>query len=272
MASSGASASAGTPRLPAPPSHVVIDFSRIEAPAPRRDKLTRSRRDLDEPGAAPLTPGAALERLLPDVNDAAPGTAAVRLPPEQQEAAKASFVASGGNIAEVARIHNLTPAIVTRLAAQNDWPVYGHGTTLGERGSKTRLTNLAEMLENRLFQLGDALGVERKQVSDLTEKGLGSKFVAPLNQRSSAFAAVFDRYMRVMALLEPETFGHDDDPSNPVAARIRQRESRDALGGVDGIDSRIAEFAARVAVATLEQAEDRRREGAGEIVDAEVVE
>ena len=246
--------------------YVTIDFSRVAEPdapqpaKPRRNKMTRS--------AKPV--GTELDRILPAVNEVAPGQG-VTLPPELLESAKATFTASGGNIAEVSRVHNLEAATVTRLAAKHDWPVYGHGTSMIEKARKTRLTTLADVLENRLFQLADAMGIETKEVTDITEKGLGSKFVAPLTQRSSAFAAVFDRYMRVMALLEPDIFGHDDDPSNPVAARLRQRQNRDALGGVDGVDRRLAEFAARVAVTAVEAS----REGQllpAEIIDAEVVE
>lgn len=244
--------------------YITVDFSRVtepDAPRPasaRRDKLTRAKETL------PIT---ALERLLPSVEELAPGQG-MSYPPELLEAAKATFTSSGGNIAEVARTHNLTTGVVTRLAAKHDWPIYGSGVGLESKSRKTKLTAIAEMLENRLFQLTDAMGIEKKQLQDVTEKGLQSVYVAPLNQRSTAFSAVFDRYMRVMALLEPELFGNDDDPSNPVAAKLRQRQHRDALGGVDGVDRQMAEFAARVAVATIEA----QRPGSGEVIDAEVVE
>lgn len=237
---------------------VTIDFSRVglDGPRdePRRDKMTRSRDDL-----------ATKELALPAVNEAAPGVSRY-FPPELLEAAKATFTASGGNIAEVARAHDLATTTVTRLAAKHEWPIYGQGNRSVELGRKTRLENLSTVLENRLFQLADAMGVETKEIHDITEKGMGSKFVAPLTQRSSAFSAVFDRYMRVMALLEPELFGQDDDPSNPVAAKIRQRQNQNALGGVDGIDRRMADFAARVAVTALKE-----RDGTGDVIDAEVV-
>jgi hypothetical protein len=245
--------------------YVVIDFSQVAEPSapqpkkPRRDKLTRSRETL---------PNTALERLLPSIAETAPGRG-VTYPPELLEAAKATFTASGGNVAEVARVHNIPPTSVTRLAAKHDWLVYGHGVTQGTKARKTRLESLAEVLENRLFQLADAMGVETKEIHDITEKGLGSKYVAPLTQRSSAFSAVFDRYMRVMALLEPELFAQDDDPSNPVAAKIRQRQHRDALGGVDGVDRRMAELAGRIAVSAMQALEESRE--LPDVVEAEVV-
>lgn len=249
---------------------VIIDFSQVEEPkgprpvAARRDKLTRSREDV---GALDAAGPALMSALLPSINEAAPGHG-VTLPAELIEAAKATFISSGGNVAEVVRVHDLAPTTVTRLAAKNDWPVYGDGTTSAERSRKTRLHNLADMLENRLFQLADSMGVEKKEVQDITEKGMGSRYVAALNQRSSAFSAVFDRYMRVMALLEPEVFAADDDPSNPMAARVRAKQGRDALGGVDGVDRRLAEFAARVAVSTLEAQRDGQALPA-EIIDVE---
>jgi len=240
---------------------ITIDFAKVEEPerprpSSRRDKLTRSRQDVSDAGPA-----------LPDINDVAPGVG-LSLPPDLIEAAKATFTASGGNVAEVVRVHELTPETVKRLAAKNDWPVYGSGTSIAERSRKTRLETLATTLENRLFQLADAMGVETKDVYDITEKGLGSRYVAPLTQRSSAFSAVFDRYMRVMALLEPELFGQDDDPSNPVAAKIRQRNQRDALGGVDGVDRQLADFAARVAVSAVQASQDGQALPA-EIIDVE---
>lgn len=224
------------------------------APA-QRDKMSRARQELPYVPLASQDPEA-VSAALPDVAEVAPqGTP---LPPELLEAAKATFTATGGNIAEVARTHDLTPAKVTRLAAQHDWPVYGEGATAAERSRRTRLVNLANLLERQLFELAGAMGVETKHLEDITEKGLGSKYVAPLTQRSSAFSAVFDRYMRVMTLLEPELFGGDDDPSNPVAAKLRQRKERDSLGGVDGVNRQLAEFAARVAVGTVEAVEASR--------------
>lgn len=244
---------------------ITIDFSRMDSPAPRRDKLTRSRKEI-----VPRSTSLEVDEFLPTLEEAAPGWERP-LPSEQIEAAKATFTATGGNIAETARTHNLTTGRITELAAVNNWPVYGHGTTLVEKQRRTRLSILADTLENRLFQLADALGVEIKDKDQLTEKGYGSKYIAPLTQRSSAFAAVFDRYMRVMTLLEPEVFGHDDDSSNPVAARLRQRKNLDALGGVDGIDRRMAEFAARVAV-TAVKASREDEELPESITEAEIVE
>lgn len=233
--------------------YVTIDFSQVEDPeVPRRDRLQRARTE----------PKVEEQPNLPSVADVSPrGTP---LEDDLLEAMKATFVRSGGNVSMVARTHNVTPKKVTDLAAEYDWPVYGQGTTHGEAIRKTRLENLAQILEDQLFEMASSLGVESKQIDDITEKGMGSKYVAPLTQRSSAFSALFDRYMRVMTLLEPEVFGHDDDPSNPVAAKMRQKKERDALGGVDGVNRQLAEFAARVAVGTVEAMEQRQE---GDTID-----
>lgn len=242
--------------------YITVDFSRVDKPAPRRDKMTRSR----EPVSKAVSK---IEKHLPDLADAAPGNERI-FSPEQLEAAKATFTASGGNVSEVARTHGMHADVVVRLASELEWPVYGHGSTLVEKQRRTRLTNLADMLENRLFQLADAMGVETKDVHDVVEKGYGSRYIAPLTQRSSAFAAVFDRYMRIMTLLEPDVFGHDDDASNPVAARLRQRKNADAFGGVDAIDKRMAEFAGRVAASAI--AGSKESQLPESITEAEIVE
>lgn len=243
-------------------SYVTIDFSQVEDPEPPkgRDKKTRARADRLVRSRA--EPKVEEQPALPEVADVA--TQGTPLSDDLIEAMKATFVRSGGNIAMVARTHNMTPKKVTDLAAQYDWPVYGQGATHGEAIRKTRLENLAQILEDQLFEMAQSLGVEQKAIEDITEKGMGSRYVAPLTQRSSAFSALFDRYMRVMTLLEPEVFGHDDDPSNPVAAKLRQKKEHDALGGVDGVNRQLAEFAARVAVGTVEAMEQRQD---GEVVD-----
>ena len=249
-------------------SHVVVDFSVLDEQPPAEPALPPELRPQTGREAGEL-PRTALESVMPALNEAAPvGT---RLNETLLEAAKATFTASGGNIAEVSRQHGIKPQTVARLAAQRGWPVYGDGASAREKSRRTTLKRLADMLEEQMFDLGTALGVERKELEDVVRNGTGSQYVAPLNQRSQAFSVVFDRYMRVMALLEPELFGNDLDSSNPVAARAR-RENPDAPGGLDGIDRRMADFAARVAVATLDAQARQHDTHDAEVVDAEVVE
>lgn len=252
---------------------VTIDFSRVadeadiarvsESYRKQTENRARTRQRLESTPLFEENPEL-VSKMLPSVADTAPqGTP---LPPELIEAAKATFTASGGNISEVCRVHDLSPAKVLQLASTYEWPVYGEGVSSAERSRRGRLEQLAKTLEKRLYEMGDSLGVERKAIDDVTEKGLGSQYVAPLNQRSSAFGAIFDRYMRVMALLEPELFAGDDDPSNPVAAKIRQKQQRDSLGGVEGVNRQLAEFAARVAVGTVSAMENERARAA-EVID-----
>lgn len=182
---------------------------------------------------------------------------APRIDPALLEAAKATFVATGGNIAEVARQHDLDPSAVTRLAATHDWPVYGHGVAHSDKARKTKLERLGNLLEAQVLGMAASLGVEEKDIEDFAEKGKGSAFVATLSQRSSAFSALFDRYMRVMTLIHPEVFGADDDPSNSAAAKLRRKAHNDALGGVDGINRQMADFAARLAVGVMDEMRSR---------------
>lgn len=188
----------------------------------------------------------------------------VDLPAAKLEAMKATFVASGGNLSEVARTHDVSPDKVMKLAQAYDWPVYGAGYSSAEKSRKTRLENLAVLLEQQVFDLASSLAVEKKELDELNEKGLNSRFVASLSQRSQAFSTVFDRYMRVMTLLEPETFGADD---NAVAARVRAEASPDALGGVDGVNRMLADFAARVSVGVVKGLQERNEE----VVRADVI-
>lgn len=178
---------------------------------------------------------------------------------DKLERMKATFAASGGNLSEVARVHGVDARQVGKLAVKHDWPVYGVDLLDTEKTRKTRLIALADALEQQIFTLAEALGVERKALDDPTDRGLNSVYVASLSQRSGAFSAVFDRWMRVMALIEPETFAADDSPSGALA---RQRAAGpDALGGVDGVNRQLADFAVRLGVGI---ARELQHEGGGD--------
>lgn len=248
-------------------SHIVVDLSVLDDMEPPEPTYTPRRVVVREAAHLPAT---AIEAMMPTVSEAT--AAAAKIPPAKLEAAKATFIASGGNIAEVSRQHGIRAKTITKIAAEQHWPVYGDGYTDGEKSRRTSLKRLAALLEQQMFDLATALGVERKDLEAELKHGMNTQFVAPLNQRSQAFATVFDRYMRVMTLLEPELFANDNDPSNPVASRLRSK-SPDAPGGLEGIDRRMADFAARVAVSTLEaqRAGTHTVEAETETVDAEVV-
>lgn len=238
----------------------VIDFSKAEPPQ-EEGRLRRSRMP-DIPLASESR--GIVQQMLPTPKDLGWDKGELQIPPDLLEAAKATFTATGGNISKVAAEHDLAPKMVSRLAARYDWPVYGEGYTPQEKSRKTRLERLASTIEGQLQDMAEAMGVETKDLGAITQHGMESKYVAPLSQRSTAFSALFDRYMRIMTLLEPELFGADDDPSNPVAAKLRQKANQDALGGVEGINRQMADFAARVATGVMDHMASR---SAGEIID-----
>lgn len=233
----------------------VIDFSRVpDSPAPGRGRLLPTDLDVEEARAA-----------LPTPRDLGWDRKEHEIDPAKMEAAKATFTATGGNLAQVAQVHDMAPDVVKRLAAKYDWPVYGDGYASSQKTRKGRLERLADTLERQMNAMLESMGVETKDKEDFADKQKWSEYVAPLSQRSSAFANLFDRYMRVMTLIEPELFGGDDDPSNPVAAKMRQKAHQDALGGVEGINRQLAEFAARVAVGVVDHMGARGAQG--EVVD-----
>ena len=175
----------------------------------------------------------------------------------QLEAMKAMYTASGGHLAEVARAFSVTPDIVRTMAGKHRWPVYGDGLSSATKSRKTRLEGLATRLEEQMYEMLDSMGVERKDVDARSDKGLASAYVASLSQRNAAFGSLFDRYMRVMAILEPETFAADDDPSNHAARRMRD-QGHDR--GLNKVNRELAEFFGRGIVAGLADELNRRGE------------
>lgn len=250
---------------------VTIDFARVpfgppEEPKPKPTKMAEAKVSIPD---VPLVEDQPEEIVssLPKAKELGWDRNEHGLDPAKLEAAKATFVASGGNLSLVARTHDLAANVVKKLSVKHDWPVYGDGYASSEKTRKSKLESLAAILERQLHSMAEAMGVEKKRLNDVTEKGLASQYVAPLSQRSSAFSSLFDRYMRVMTLLEPELFGGDDDPSNPVAAKMRQKAHADALGGVDGINRQMADFAARVAVGVVEGMGSKREAVEAQVVD-----
>jgi hypothetical protein len=165
---------------------------------------------------------------------------------DEIEGIKAAFVRTGGNLAQVAREFSTSPARVKSLALKNGWTLYGRAKSSHEKASTSRLQALSQSLEAKLYELLASLEVETKEYHDVTKDGLNSQYVANLASRNSAFKDVFDRYMRVQALLEPETFGEDKNS----AARLAQQKasSSDGLGGVEGVNRQITALIAGVVV------------------------
>ena len=165
---------------------------------------------------------------------------------DEIEGIKAAFVRTGGNLAQVAREFSTSPARVKSLALKNGWTLYGRAKSSHEKASTSRLQALSQSLEAKLYELLASLEVETKEYHDVTKDGLNSQYVANLASRNSAFKDVFDRYMRVQALLEPEVFGEDKNS----AARLAQQKasSSDGLGGVEGVNRQITALIAGVVV------------------------
>lgn len=165
----------------------------------------------------------------------------VAVPPDQAEAIRATYVSNGGNVAMVARVHDVAPRVIATLASEQDWPVYGDGDTHSDKSRKTRLRNMHDKLEQRVNDLLESMEVETKAREDIAEKGVNSKYVAALSQRSGAFKNAFDAYVRVGAMLMPELY---DRASQPMSANGLRRNS----GGVEGVNREIEDFIARVSV------------------------
>lgn len=167
---------------------------------------------------------------------------------DEIESIKATFVKTSGNIAETARQHKTSPARVKSLSLRNGWTLYGTAKDSHEKASTTKLRALAESLEHKMYELLGSLEVETKELADPTKDGLNTHYIASLSARNTAFKDVFDRYMRVQALLEPETFGEDKGGSNSVARFARMDGHPDALGGVEGINRQITALIAGIVV------------------------
>lgn len=220
---------------------IVVDFSKAVPPEQQPDSRVESPSSdssspaSDSPNSPAPTEGSQLQQPLdrPVADD-------------EIEGIKAAFVRTGGNLAQVAREFSTSPARVKSLALKNGWTLYGRAKSSHEKASTSRLQALSQSLEAKLYELLASLEVETKEYHDVTKDGLNSQYVANLASRNSAFKDVFDRYMRVQALLEPEVFGEDKNS----AARLAQQKasSSDGLGGVEGVNRQITALIAGVVV------------------------
>lgn len=161
---------------------------------------------------------------------------AMRLTDSQIEGARATYVATGGNVSETARYHDLPASTVQRLSVDLEWPVYG--TESAEKGHRQHMRKVMGKLEENMLELADSLGVERKekhQIATMSKREL-SVYLEPLSSRHSAFKTVFDAWMRLGAVMYPEDFAKDPDPANWKAQEARE-QVRDLalLGGLAGI-------------------------------------
>jgi len=223
---------------------IVVDFSKAVPPDQQPDSRVEPPSQADSP-----SPGS--DSSTQSTFESAQGNQLQQpldrpVADDEIEGIKAAFVRTGGNLAQVAREFSTSPARVKSLALKNGWTLYGRAKSSHEKASTSRLQALSQSLEAKLYELLASLEVETKEYHDVTKDGLNSQYVANLASRNSAFKDVFDRYMRVQALLEPETFGEDKNS----AARLAQQKasSSDGLGGVEGVNRQITALIAGVVV------------------------
>ena len=187
----------------------------------------------------------------------------VRLAPEIVEGAKAAFTATGGNISEVAALYDLTPEVVMKLATQEKWPIYGGGTKAIQSKSQAQLNAISNKLWKRIEKMLDAMDVEKKEKDDIVQHRVHSEYVEPLASRSAAFKTLMDQYMRVMAILEPETFSADGDPSNMHARAARGQAMP---GGIEGVNRELANFFSDVVVGVADRLKEREVKEYGQVI------
>lgn len=183
------------------------------------------------------------EGALPDTIDP------FSIAPAVIEAAKATFVATGGNVSAVARAHGLTGEMIIKLATEMEWPVYGDELTSHEKSRRSRLHSMADALEPRLLGAIHSVEIETKHEDDESDKGKRSRYVAPLRERTAAVKALGDLYLKIVGTLDPDLTGE---------------QAGSQTQAVTDIDKRMAEIAGRAAAAALEH-----RPGDGEVIDVE---
>lgn len=187
--------------------------------------------------------------------------------PERYEDAKTAYAATYGNASRAARLVGLHPDTLRQYAARDNWPTTPtpaqRPKTSAEKATRSRIQHMADLLEAKLYSTIDSLVIEDKQRQDIADKGLMSEYVAPLSQRSNAFKTIFDAWMRLKTILEPEQFGYDDARNNPHAARLQRQ--KELMGGVEGVERQLAGFFAGINLAA-----GASRESVA-YVDAEVV-
>ncbi|MDX1622218.1 MAG: hypothetical protein R3320_14570 [Nitriliruptorales bacterium] len=265
-------------------STIEVDFSELvdnleDELAPKkatngrdRDPLGSSRRQVTLPSLEDLTDDA--KRQVQDSlleGQPLPRDSNLALPEAKIEAVKADYIATGGNIAEVSRQHEMPPTAVARLAADHNWPVYGDGASQSEKSERTRLERKFNRVEAQLDAMLETLVPETKEPDVRADKRQMSRYVESLSQRNTTFKTLFDTWTRLGAMIHPELFGLDPANSNAVAARLARDGHPDGLGGVDGVNREISDFFGRVAVSIADELRKREIEQSRQVIEAEVV-
>lgn len=197
-------------------------------------------------------------------NKPIPRTLATTLPPEIVEGAKAAFIATGGNISEVASMYDLAPQAVFELAKAEEWPVYGGSTKVVEARGRAQLIILRDKLWARIENVLNALDIETKQKRDIVQHRMQSVYVEPLASRNSLFKNLMDQYMRVQTLLEPEFFSNDPDGSNFHARKAREEQY---AGGIEGVNREMADFFSQVVVGIADKLKERELTAYSHVID-----
>lgn len=205
-----------------------------------------------------------IERALNE-GTALPRSGSVKLSPELIEHVKSSYIATGGNVSEVANLYDLTPEAVLRLAVQQNWTLYGGSHKALEPQSRNRLRAIQEKIWVKIEAFLDSMEVETKTKKDITQHRLQSKYVEALSNRNSAFKNLMDQYMRIGAVLEPELFANDPESSNAHARSARENIHP---GGIEGVNRDMANFFADVVVGVADKIKEREMEAYGQIIDA----
>lgn len=213
---------------------------------------------MDTTAAAGVTPADDLQAALLD-GTFLPVAPAQEVDPDLVAKAKSSWVLHGGNVAAVVRDTGLTVKQVSLLAAEHDWPLHGDGDSQSEKATRTRLRQRHAMLEEKMVGLLESMDVESKQKDDIVEKGTGSRYVASLSQRSTAFKTVFDAWTKVGAMIAPEVFAE---------ATIDRHGRAHAQGGLAGVDRDMESFIARLTVHMAEEI-NRNDRGTAALEEAE---
>lgn len=232
---------------------------------PSNHSLTRHVIELPDINSSRAETRAAVEEALEGSGLA--NQATFKLPDDVMEGAKSTFIATGGNVSEVAALYDLTPESVVRLAARENWPVYGGGTKVIQGKSKSQLLTLQTTLWRKLESMLDSLEVEQKKKDDIVQHRYNSMYVEPLSARSSAFKSLMDQYMRISTILEPELFSADPDDTNYTARKAR---SQTHPGGIEGVNREMADFFAQVVVGVADKIKERDLEAYGSVIDMRV--
>ena len=191
-------------------------------------------------------------------------TLAASLPKEILEGAKAAFIATGGNISEVASMYSLAPQSVLLLAQEESWAVYAGGTKVVQSMGRSQLMIMRDKLWAKIEVVIDSLEIEKKKKKDLTQHRAYSEYVEPIASRNAVFKNMMDQYMRIQTLLEPEFFANDPDSSNFQARRARESQYP---GGIEGVNREMADFFSEVVVGIADKLKDRDLNGYSHLID-----